>query len=151
MPERKHTRTKHDSQDYAEFLRTVKLVALALANCSASLDRGPYIEQSARAKSTRHISADYELDEVRKNAFDVAAGFKLAVTNKANTSKPLTIECRFLGHFHCKPEASRELQERFAQSEARLIFWPYFRELVSDLTAKMYIQPILVPLSTEKN
>ena len=148
MPEKKSSHTRREPEEYAEFLRGIRLIGLALASCSANLERGAYFELSGKKKSTRNITADYELVEVQKEFFDVMAKFRLAVHDKSQTSKPLTIECSFAGHFHSSTsEVRRELADRFTQSELRLILWPYFRELVSNLTAKMSIPPILIPLS----
>jgi hypothetical protein len=149
VPEKKISRTKHESVNYAEFLRGIKLVGLALSNCSASIDRLTYFELTGKKKNnTRTISAEYKLDEVEKDYFDVSARFTLTVEDKMKPSKALAVECVFAAHFHCTaPEVPREFADRFTQSELRLILWPYFREFVSGITAKMAIPALLIPLS----
>jgi preprotein translocase subunit SecB len=132
-------------------LGTIKLVGLALGACSAKLDRGLYVAPDRAEKSLRTISADYKLTDVRKDYFDVSARFRLTVEHKTEPLTALTIECEFAGHFHCgDSELSHELADRFTQSELRIILWPYFREFVNDITAKMSIPPILIPLATGK-
>jgi hypothetical protein len=149
VPEKKSSHTKLEPDGYGDFLRGTKLVGLALASCSASLDRGIYIELIEKKKSARNISAEYKLEDVQKDFFDVAAKFTLVMQDKAEGRKALTIECSFAGHFHCGASAvPREFANRFTQSELRLILWPYFREFVSNITAKMAIPPILIPLSS---
>jgi preprotein translocase subunit SecB len=127
----------------------VKLVGLALSSCSASIDRGLYFEPDRGRKNIRTIFADYKLEDVEKEYFDVSARFRLTVEDKSKALKALTIECGFQGHFHCgASEVPREFVDRFTQSELRIILWPYFREFVNDITAKMSIPPILIPLAT---
>jgi len=127
----------------------MKLIGLALGSCSASLDRGLYFAPDRGAKSARTISADYKLVDAKKDYFDVSARFALTVVDKARAVKALSIECEFVGHFHCSvSDPPREFADRFTQSELRLILWPYFREFVSDITGRMSIPPILIPLAT---
>jgi len=140
--------TKRDTKDYTEFLRDIQLIALGLASCSAKLDRDLYFDVVSQKSNTRTISSSYELKDVQKEFFDVAARFSLQVQDKMKTSTPLLVECAFMAHFHCKArEVPRDFAARFSQSELRIVLWPYFREFVSDVTSKMAIPPLLIPLS----
>jgi preprotein translocase subunit SecB len=69
--------------------------------------------------------------------------------DKKSSSPPaIAVECTYVAHFHCDGcEVTREFAERFTQSELRLVVWPYFRQFVNDATARMAIQPIVIPFS----
>jgi preprotein translocase subunit SecB len=113
------------------------------------LDRGLYFAPDRTAKNVRTILADYKLGDVRKDYFDVSARFRLTVEDKAKALTALAIECEFAGHFHCgASELPHEFADRFTQSELRVILWPYFREFVNDITGRMSIPPVLIPLAT---
>jgi preprotein translocase subunit SecB len=148
VPEKKISPpTKRESTDYASFLRGIKLIGLGLAECSATIDRAAYFD-SGKKNNTRTISAEYKLGQLEKEFFDVTARFTLTVEDKMKPPKALAVECIFDAHFHCSTsDVSRERAERFTQSELRLILWPYFREFVSDISGKMAIPPLLIPLS----
>jgi Preprotein translocase subunit SecB len=140
---------KQPAKQYADFLKGIKLIGLALGSCSASLDRGLYFAQDRPGKSVRTISADYKLEDAKKDYFDASARFRLTVEEKATSKRALAVECEFVGHFHCSvSEFPRDFADRFTQAELRLILWPYFREFVNNITGKMSIPPVLIPLAT---
>jgi preprotein translocase subunit SecB len=147
VPEKKNRPSRREEQ-YSEFLHSIKLIALGLENCSANLNRRLYATLAAKKNTDRSILSDYRLGEVEKEFFDVSANFTMRVEDKAKTSRALSIECSFAAHFHCETsEWTNEFAERFTQSELRLILWPYFREFVNDISSKMAIPPLLIPLS----
>jgi hypothetical protein len=51
-------------------------------------------------------------------------------------------------HFHAKVKP-KPLVDKFCNSDLRLIVWPYFREYVTDVSARMYIPPVILPLATD--
>jgi preprotein translocase subunit SecB len=147
VPRKKNLPSKLDSQ-YSSFLRGIKLIALGLEGCSSKLDRDQFWELNEKKLSVRRIAADYHLLEVQKNFFNISAKFKLSVEDKQGTSTALLIECEYAAHFHFAESAVvKEFAQRFTESELRLIVWPYFRQFVNDVTGRMAIPPILIPLS----
>jgi preprotein translocase subunit SecB len=147
MSVKKRPAIRPDVDSYADFIGSITLIGLALSNCSASVDRGSYFELS-RKNTTRTVSTEYKLDDVDGECFDVSARFALTVEGKMKSPKALSLECVFIAHFHyTAPDIRRDFAERFTQSELRIILWPYFREFVSDISSKMAIPSILIPLA----
>ncbi len=165
---KKLTTTIGTESDYKRFLSHVNLYALGLDSVSADIKREAYTIAHTEASSEilRLIESSFDLIEFTSEHFDVQAKFNLRVKVKypSRTNSPaplpavaeirkdsedlLCIQTAFTAHFHCKKSvAGKRHAERFANSEARLVFWPYFRQTVSDLTARMSIRPITVPLS----
>lgn len=136
---------------YETFLRSVKLYVLALDEVQAKLDREKYWEHSKISDSvTREIGATYVSAEVEEDHFNVEAKFELTISAKADKSVMLEIKCHYSAHFHViEGRNSKEAAERFAKSEAKIIVWPYFRSLVSDITARMHIPPITIPITLD--
>jgi hypothetical protein len=152
---------------YKRFLSHVNLYALGLDSVSADIQREAYAIAHAEASSEilRLIESSFELIEFSREHFDIQSKFTLRVRlNNARGRLPtfgpgaaevktdsgdlLCIQTSFTAHFHCKKcPAGKTHAQQFAHSEARLIFWPYFRQTVSDLTAKMSIRPIIIPLT----
>jgi len=135
---------------YEEFLRSVKPIALGLVECSSRLDREALGQMAARKNNgVRLISTEYQLTAAEGGYFDATGKFSLAVAEKTKATPALAIQCTYETHFHCKAPVEKKLAERFTASELRLVLWPYFRELVFDLSGKMSIPPIAIPLTTE--
>jgi len=145
LPENKVT---SPADKYSSFLKSIKLIGLGLENCSASLNRDLYSRLLSRKNTSRTITSEYELTEVHDTHFDVSARLTVHVEDKDKTTRSLSIQCAFAAHFHCaRLDTGKDYAERFTQSELRLIMWPYFREFVSDVSSKMAIPPLLIPLS----
>jgi hypothetical protein len=97
------------------------------------------------------LSSKYRLARNGGNYFDVEAAFSVVLQPAADTDGPvrqaLRIECVFYGHFHAAKPLNVEHAKKFAESDAWLVFWPYFRQFVSDTTARMAIPPLAIPLA----
>ena len=137
---------EQEDNNYIEFLKNIELVALALNRSGAEINRELY-EGSA---SSRNISAKSRLSDLSDTSFDAVGSFELTVRNKADKTA-LKVECVFEGHFHSEKLLTRSFAERFVDSELRLVMWPYFRQFVFDITARMWIPPVLIPFSTRHN
>jgi hypothetical protein len=162
--------TKTGTEDgYNQFLKKVNLYALGLDSMSADLKREAYAIAHAESASevVRFIENQFDVIEFTQEHFDVRATYCLRVklegaapvdlpqppptpgsVSLSASDELLCIRTSFTAHFHCKKiSAGKSYADRFAQSEARLIFWPYFRQTISDTTARMSIRPITIPLT----
>lgn len=150
MP-KKITKSGKIKTDYSQFLSEVEIYALALDSVSAKVDRDAYFlaYSSPNPKATREIESHFKLLEFGHDHLDVRATFTLRVKNEEG-EELLWIHALYTAHFHTiNSLVTQESAERFARTEARLIFWPYFRQLVADTTSKMYIRPITIPLTVK--
>jgi preprotein translocase subunit SecB len=127
---------------YTEFLGSLDLVTIALAECSLSLDRAEFFRQDVTLSAELQCRAE----EVSAESFEISATLNTAITADESESIIGKIEARFLLHFHANT-SDRQMVNQFAKSDVRLMVWPYFRELVSNVTARMHIQPIILPVS----
>lgn len=150
MPSKKIIKTGTDS-DYSQFLGKVEIYALGLDSLSAKVDREAYfLAHSAKApQTTREIENHFKLVEFGDDHFDVRATFVLRVRND-DREELLWIQAIYTAHFHTEgKKVLQENAERFARTEARLIFWPYFRQVVADTTSRMFIRTITIPLAAK--
>lgn len=139
--------TKKES--YQQFLTNVALYSIGLDSIGANLDRESYWNAHSKdvPSIANKVSSKYSLVDFDDEHFDIAAAFNFQMSE--DSSNPfLNIEIKYFAHFHPKSgKFDKRFSEKFAQAEARLIFWPYFRQTMSDITARMYIPPITLPLS----
>src|SRR5579864_7683878 len=147
------TRTKTLSQPaedkgYLAFLQGLELVSLALKSCSANINSDDFFRAWQKEKHlTRKYHAQYALTEQAKKYFDCEGQIDVAVADSKD-QQLLTVQCVYLVHMHAKDDFSKVHAERFVQSELKLIVVPYARQLVTDLTARMSVPPIVIPLTT---
>jgi preprotein translocase subunit SecB len=134
---------------YEEFLRTVKPVVLGLKACQVELDRGAYWDLLERVKGNpeRRLVVTCSVGKIKDDYFDLAASLTINVKDPASEREPLRIQCEFEVHFHGQDAVNPEHAKQFADAEAKLFIWPFFREFVSNTTARMTIPPLLIPMS----
>ncbi len=147
MRKSKNVSTKDTQSGYERYLRSLRLLGLGLESCSARVEREPYFAISEKREGVRQIEARYDLTGVGDNYFESAARFKLTIAPEKAKTPALQIECTFSAHFHV-PAGVKEFAKRFTDSEFRVVVWPYFRQFVSDITARMTVPPVLVPFAS---
>ena len=135
--------------EYGEFLETLEPVTLGLDQCSCDLKRSVYWSRS-EAKRRRLLSSKYTVSNVGSGFFDIEAALSLSLQlnhDDGAIMHALQIDCVFRGHFHTNGPANEDHAKKFASEEAWLLFWPFFRQFVSDTTARMSIPPVVIPLA----
>jgi hypothetical protein len=133
--------------DYETFLRSLTLAGFGLETCSAELDRGAYFDLDSKNRK-KEIAGDYGLMDSEDDFFNLFAKFELAIGDKKTASSALRVRCEFVAHFHLDIKLKKEFVERFAQSEFRLLVWPYFRQFIADLSGRMSLPPVTIPLQS---
>jgi hypothetical protein len=134
--------------DYRKFLEGLEPAVLGLNSSTFSLNREAYWAQSQKAR--RVLSSRYKLGDVAEDYFDIEASFSVWLQSTEDDGpvvQSLRIECVFFGHFHTAKPIDREHAQKFTDSDCWLVFWPFFRQFVSDTTARMSIPPLVVPMA----
>jgi preprotein translocase subunit SecB len=150
MRKKKSEITTLNSKSYREFLPTLILVALGLENSSCKLDRGLYARlRREQDRGVRRIDARYEISKFHPDFFDATAHFTVTIEDRKTKQRALAVECSFGSHFHGKKPFAEDFARRFASSEFRFIVWPFFREYIFDLTARMAIPPVTIPIQLQ--
>lgn len=151
MPRKKPRRTGTNKMRYEQVLKNITPIIIGLMSSSSRFDQVEYgqarLSKSGTLKNS--ISASYKLEHFEKAFFESRAKFKYTMENEEHGIAPVTIECVFYGDFQSKSPLTKELAELFTTSEFRVIVWPYFRQFVQDMTARMSIPPAVVPFSVE--
>ena len=148
MPTKKSLPANRDQQ-YALFLKGIQILGFGMQDSRTTQDRAAYVTLSTKNRLARRISTEYRTMEVTKNFFNASAKLSLIMEDKANPASPaVVVECTYVAHFHCDGcEITKDLADRFTQSELRLVVWPYFRQFVNDATSRMAIQGVVIPFS----
>ena len=149
MAKQKSLNTSNNGR-YERFIRGLKLVGLGLKSSSARLERQAYSQlRQGKKEPNRRIQTDYRVVESGDNFFDCEADFHLIFEHPATKDSVLLVECTFEAHFHFDAKTHGQFARRFVSSEFRLVVWPYFRQFVTDVTGRMGIFPVTVPLSSQ--
>lgn len=140
----------HDTDKYASFLDSLELIAIAAKNCSCHLDRYGYIQFRKTVKRpVRILGEEPKVSHLKDDHFDAEIRFslKFAAEGESTVEKSLSLECVFEAHFHTGSNpADQVYAEKFAHSELRFVLLPFARQFIADMTARMGIVPIFLPL-----
>ena len=147
MPRRKqkHTLTTADAE-YTRFLKSVEPITISLIESRFRIDRDQYFREGPK-----NLSVDWRCvpSNVHDDCFDANAMLIVKLGSTARQSKPtVEISANFEMHFHVDKPLNRAFVDRFADSEVRIVMWPYFREYVSNVSGRMHIPPLLLPFAT---
>jgi preprotein translocase subunit SecB len=138
------------TEGYESFLDSLIMIAVGIKSCSCALDRTAYGLFKANCKRPlRTLGVLPSLTYIKDNHFDGEVRFVLRHSRdeQSEPEKSLTIEFVFEAHFHTQtPEANKAFAKRFVESELPVILLPYARHFVSDITARMQIGTIVLPL-----
>jgi len=130
--------------DYAAFIAALRLYNIGLKESSCSLDRDEYWKTDAEKKLDYKLTSKSNGQD--KKHFDAESTLSLTLCGERPNSPVLRLSATFDLHFHGE-SITKEFVQQFCGSEIRLIVWPYFREFVTNMTARMHIPPVILPLS----
>ena len=150
MKRKKNTEAVLTPDPYLGFLQSMALQGVGLDSTSATVDRTALAE-AISANEAGELALDANFGVLLNSAeFLVTVGaFKLTQLHRKDSEKPLLmLECSFSAMFQHSQPVDSATAERFANTEAKLIFWPYLRHFVADTTYRMAITPVLLPLIT---
>lgn len=147
MPKRKQKRTHITADsDYTFFLKSIEPIIISLVGSRFRVDREEYFNEESKRLS---IAWRCVPSKIGHDCFDAHATLIVKLGSTKARSKPsVEIDATFEMHFHGAKPINRAFVERFADSEVRIVIWPYFREFVSSVSGRMHIPPIVLPFGT---
>jgi preprotein translocase subunit SecB len=150
---KKLTTTRKPQQtasDRIAFIRSVRLAGLGLDQAHAEVNRAALTDIGLReAEMEGEIKLGHAVLSHEDGNFVVSANFELSQKEKGVELPAISIRAVFSAKFDLLRPAPREAVEAFAGLEARLVFFPYIRQFISDLSYRMSIDTILLPLTSE--
>lgn len=133
-----------------DFIRSVKFGGLGLDRCDARVDRVALsVVREGGLDVENNVSIKQYVLAHGEDFFVVAADFELVQQPLDSDQKIVSIAATFSAKFDLTTKANEELIRSFANLEARLVFFPYLRHFVSDMSYRMSIDPIVLPLTSE--
>ena len=141
MPKRRRVDT---GDDYGHFMRSLRLVGIALIDSLFHIDRQQYFEDQ---DESIFVDLACEVSDVKGDHFELKARMVLQSARKKKQHGSLLLEVTYLLHFHTRGEAVQEFVKKFAEGEARIVIWPYLREYVTSMCGRSHVPPISLPMA----
>lgn len=130
-----------DPKRYAQILRGIKLDEIYLESCSVIYKRENLIKQKGLQVSIRD-NASYEQHNGRVK---VTHKYYLTAKNPEMEDFVLKISTAFCLVYVTDSPFEKEFFDTFKNINMTISSWPYFRELVQNMTQRMNIPPLTLP------
>jgi len=128
-------------EDYRATLKQIELEGIDLEECSCKLRRDKL------GKSLRIFIKQTVTHEVQgENLILVGFSCELFASSGAKKDFALRIICTFKLRYSSKMTLKEDFIEIFKERNVPVNTWPYFREFVQNMTQRMNIPPLTLPL-----
>lgn len=129
---------KQDIKKYNEFLKELELKELKLSymKASATQDFAPPASYNIGRKAT------YE--KAKRGRFSVKQIYILKSIKEGKKEPGLIIEVHYILEYSSKKQISEKIFNIFSQGSLYLHTWPYFRQIVHQMTLYMDLPPLLL-------
>jgi len=140
--ENQETKKESISPDkYREILNGLNLESIYLSTSKSSVDKKS-IASGLRISFRDEASFEKKEDKI----VEITHKYRLEATNKKLKKKVLNIECAFCLNYSFEEDFTADFFEVFKDNNLPLNTWPFFREFVFNMTSRMNIPPLTLPL-----
>jgi len=122
---------------YREFIKGVGLEELKVVFMQSS------VKETFKTPAQIHIKADSSYKKLKSNKIKVLQKYKLECTRKMKDKPGFTVEIHYSILYSTKIPITDEIFNIFSRTSVRLHTWPYFRQIVHQMTMLMNL-PALV-------
>ena len=132
---------------YPSFLRSLDLFSISLTNSTFHADRDQYFEH------TKHeLDVEWKTDVAGRweESFDVRVDIKIGISAPTAKQAFFLLNASYLLHVHAPAPLDYDHVKRFADSEVRLIVWPYAREYATSIFGRLHVPPAILPVIGSK-
>ncbi len=143
-------KSKITKQKYIEIIGKLKLNGLYLKSSNCNIDRDLLFKE----KESGHIISikdEAEMKTKEDDSVDILQTYYLEILSREKKANPIgRIECTFCLNYSPAACFSSVFFEEFKKANLHINTWPFFREFVFNITARMNIPPITLPLLKAK-
>ncbi len=125
---------------YADFVRQIELTDIWLARCSVENHYGPGAPAEAKLQISSH-----DTFEIQPDGFDAYVEYRVAILDVPSSDMLGVVLVEFGTHFLSPRTMTPELFAVFSRANLPVNTWPYLREFVQTITARMNWQAVTLP------
>jgi len=122
---------------YNDFVKGIELRNLYISNLAASREKG------FRPPASIKIENKKEFEQLEDGNIEMYVEYTLTAVEKGKKNPGFTISVEYTLLFHSKVEITEAHFKKFSRS-LDVETWPYFRNLVNELTMRMGLPPLVL-------
>ncbi len=128
---------KISKKGYENFINGLTLKEIKIVSCSAEVKEN--FSTPANLKLTEHTKY------VKKSGRFIAyIEYKLEGIKKGEKKKGFEVKVEYKVSYDTEIPITNEIFKIFSQTSLRLHTWPYFREIVNEMTIRMGLPPLVL-------
>ena len=133
-------------EEYKNLLSKIELIEVSLTSSSTSIDLAKMVPESSSFGSPQISISDDIKRSKKKEHIQINAQWYLAAKFEKDDKNFMDITASFNVLLFCKSSLPNNFWKIYNKSTLPLIVYPYFREFVQNMTARMNIPPLTLPI-----
>lgn len=128
-------------EEYQNYIENLELKNIYLESCTAKVNKNnqDYPQEISINSKTSYKNLENEIAEVRRK-------YTLTSYKEKKSNFGVKISAEYVLIYHTKREFSEDFFEIFKNLNVPLNIWPYFREFVQNMVARMDLPNLTLPL-----
>ena len=126
---------------YKKILEGLELRKIYVKNFKGQIDL-----DVIRKAMVVNISSTAEFVAKHKNEVEISQKWDVVARTKDSQSECLTVSVTYCVVLHSKEEFTRDFFEIYEKTNLPFNLWPFVREFVNSMTARMNVPPLTLPL-----
>lgn len=134
--------SKTDIDKYSEFIAGLELKRVYLRSIKSKLNEQAFTEDV----STWNVNAEHKASftKIRDQEYKVSQKW-IIIVSKDNAESALSFDFDFAVVLSSKEPMTKRMFQIYSDNNLNLNTWPYARELINNITARMGIPPLTLP------
>jgi preprotein translocase subunit SecB len=126
---------------YRKILKGLDLKNLYLTSCAYNIER-----KNIGSEATIKINDEASFSKSEKRDIEIIQNYSLSASDQSTKKKFLSIKCEYCFIYSSREDFTEDFFDIFKKANLPINSWPFFRELVHNITSRMYIPPLVLPL-----
>jgi len=128
-------------KDYNKILEGLELEDISVDSINA------YIKKEVSFDKLRiNVNAKNVFKNIEKNVILVKSSIELKAIPEGDRRIALKVKAEYSLYFSSLHKFTPEFFDIYSKASLQLNVWPYFRELVNNVTSRMNVPPLTIPL-----
>ncbi len=132
--------------EYKDLLSKIELIEVSLTSSSTSINLAKMVPESSSLGSPQISITDEIKHSKKKDQVQISANWLLTAKFEKDDKNFMDITASFNVLLLCKSLLPNKFWKIYNKSTLPLIVYPYFREFVQNMTARMNVPPLTLPI-----
>jgi preprotein translocase subunit SecB len=135
--------TDNDKKKYSEFISGLNLKKIFLV--SANVNFNDSVFSDTVGQLTVHVEQNAIYEKMEKKNYRISQDWEIVVGDEKEDVNLIDLKFRFVILINSERNITKRIFKIYEENNLILNVWPFTRELVNNMTARMGIPPLTLP------